>query len=53
MLSFGLIRNIDNKVNKTINGSFTINSKIDKKEWSNSCTSDDILATISPLFFSE
>ena len=49
----GLIIYIDIRVNNIINGSLIINSNIDKKELSISRTSDEILATISPFFFSE
>ena len=49
----GLIIYIDISVKKIINGSLIINSKTVKKELSISKTSDEILATISPFFFSE
>ena len=49
----GLIKYIDISVNNIIKGSLMISSKTDKKELSISRTSDDILATISPFFFSE
>ena len=53
MVSFTEIVNIAIIANKIVNGSFTINSKMAKREFFTSLTSPEILAIISPFFFSE
>ena len=53
IVSFTLIVNMAIMVNRIVSGSFTISSKIDKKELCTSLTSPAILEMVSPFLFSE